>query len=90
MSRILLVSWSVFPGAVGSSVVINNIARVFGKNELVIVGEKPTDESSEIWLKDSNSLRKIVPGYPFSDQCWLVAAFDFNGHIYCLRDLPLS
>ena len=48
------------------------------------------DESWKNRLKDSNSLRKIVSGYPFSDQCGLVAAFDFDRHIYCLGDLPHS
>lgn len=49
MSKILLVSWGVFPGTAGSCVIVNNIARAFGKNELLIVGETPTVDSESVW-----------------------------------------
>lgn len=57
MSKILLVSWGVFPGTAGSCVIVNNIARAFGKNELVIVGETPSNDSANVW---GGELPKLV------------------------------
>lgn len=42
----------MFPGTTGSCIIVNNIARAFGKNELVVVGETPSIKAEEVWEKE--------------------------------------
>lgn len=61
MPKILLISWGVFPSTGGSTVIVNNIARAFSKNEMVIVGEKPTVQSKKRWDEDFPNLYYVEP-----------------------------
>jgi len=61
LGKLLIVSWCVHPWPTGSSVIVNNIASQFTKEELVLYGEKYPNEDDRPW--DSNYPR-IIYGEP--------------------------
>lgn len=40
IGKIAIVSWTIYPWTTGSSIVVNNIAKTFTKDELILYGEK--------------------------------------------------
>ncbi|WP_235299286.1 glycosyltransferase family protein [Portibacter marinus] len=52
MGKLLIVSWTVHPWPTGSSVIINNIASQFKREELIILGEKPPAKLKHTWPDD--------------------------------------
>lgn len=51
----------MFPSTGGSSIIVNNIAKAFRKDEMVIVGEKPNRKVDKLWSNDLPSLHYIEP-----------------------------
>jgi len=62
-NKLLIVSLGVFPGTAGSCIIVNNLAKAFGKDELVIFGQKPLRDSSERWPPE---YPKLIYFEPFS------------------------
>jgi len=45
--KLLIVSWGVYPMAAGSAIIVDNIARYFNHDEIVLVGEKASNLMEE-------------------------------------------
>ena len=50
--KLLVVSWGVHPLPTGSSVIVNNIASGFDKNDMIILGEEPEGIDKNGWSDD--------------------------------------
>jgi len=59
--KMLVVSWTVFPWATGSSVIVNNLASSYSKGELVLFGEGHTDLSDDGWSDQFPLIYKSHP-----------------------------
>ena len=40
-NKILIISWGVYPDHNGSGVIVHNLAKAFGEERVVVVGETP-------------------------------------------------
>jgi glycosyltransferase involved in cell wall biosynthesis len=61
MDKILLVSWGVFPMPTGSSIIVNNLATSFTKDQMTIIGEQDISRSNIGWPDDNPEIRYINP-----------------------------
>jgi len=61
MDKILLVSWGVFPMPTGSSIIVNNLASSFTKDQMTIIGEQDISRSNIGWPIDNPEIRYINP-----------------------------
>lgn len=59
--KLMIVSWTLYPWTSGSSIIVNNIASQFGKEELVLFGEKEPIRSAKDWPKDFPNLYHTDP-----------------------------
>ncbi len=57
--KILLVSRSVFPMPSGSSVIVNNLASQFSKDEMVLLGEEVRHKSYEAWPRLNPDIYRV-------------------------------
>ncbi len=56
--KILLVSWSILPNKGGSSVIVENLAKNFDKDELIVLGSRKIIENNKM-IRDRTSPRFI-------------------------------
>lgn len=62
--KVLLVSWTVPPEPTGSAVIIGNLARQFGADEMIVAGERPHRGPSIVWHDDWPRVVHIALGWP--------------------------
>ncbi len=59
--KILLISWTLFPATSGSSVIVNNIASQFSKDEMVMVGEAVPGKNTRTWDSSYPDIHYVNP-----------------------------
>lgn len=62
--RILLLSWGVPPLPSGSAVIVGNLAKQFGADEMIIAGERPYQRPPVSWREDWPRLVYIASELP--------------------------
>ncbi len=64
MGKVLLISWGVPPETTGSSIIVGNLAKQFTHEEMVVVGEKPSERPSVFWKEDWPEIVYVTQGWP--------------------------
>jgi glycosyltransferase involved in cell wall biosynthesis len=64
MGKILLISWTLPPEPTGSAVIVGNLAKQFGTDEMVLTGEKPYRRPPLSWRDNWPQLVYIASALP--------------------------
>lgn len=60
-NKVLLVSWTLHPWPTGSSIIVNNVASQFSKNEMVLFGEKYNIQTNLKWSENYPKIYYVNP-----------------------------
>lgn len=64
MGKVLLISWGVPPETTGSAIIVGNLAKQFTPEEMVVVGERPSERPPVCWKEDWPEIVYITQGWP--------------------------
>ena len=64
-NKILILAWGVYPGTGGSTIILNNIAKGFKADELVIAGQIPRTKPEVPWDSFSDIKLYYLDPFPF-------------------------
>lgn len=64
MGRVLLISWGVPPETAGSAIIVGNLAKQFTREEMVVVGERPSSRPAVFWKEDWPEVIYLTHGWP--------------------------
>ena len=63
MGRVLLISWGVPPETAGSAIIVGNLAKQFTREEMVVVGERPSSRPAVFWKEDWPEIISVTYGW---------------------------
>src|SRR3989440_12289270 len=62
--RVLVISWCLPPEPSGSAIIIANLAKQFGRGEMVLTGERPRRRAPVEWRPGWPELGYALSGWP--------------------------
>jgi glycosyltransferase involved in cell wall biosynthesis len=62
--RILFFSWSVPPATSGSGIIVGNLAKQFGAEEMIVVGERPQGRPPVAWRPEWPAIHYVCSEWP--------------------------
>lgn len=89
--KLLLVSWTLYPWTSGSAIIVNNIAKTFSPDELVLFGETEPNRSADQWPTEYPKIHYTNPNINVLGRGqrylrWL----NINRTIKSIRDLAIE
>ncbi|MEL6135102.1 MAG: hypothetical protein AAFR59_17220, partial [Bacteroidota bacterium] len=82
-NKLLIISWTLFPWTSGSSVIVNNLAAQFSKDQLVLLGEQPKNRSTEGWPSDYPEIHYLDPNIRIAGRG--ARLLRWGNFLYCLK-----
>lgn len=59
--KLMIISWTLYPWSTGSAVIVNNIAKQFDRNQLVMLGETPSNKYVNSWPDNYPKIYYVNP-----------------------------